>query len=78
MEDLLKSQNKKKEEAIIKKQAKEAAGALTGTILVQGIKNTLQYQENQKGGKRTFKRRRKTRINKKNKRKTNKSKQNKK
>ena len=78
LEDLLKSQNKKKEEARIEKQAKEAAGALTGTILVQGIKNTLQYQENQKGGKRTFKRRRKTRINKKNKRKTNKSKQNKK
>ena len=94
LKDLLESQNKAKEEARIKnendkvqekaakkrdkeneKQAKEAAPRLADNIFEQAVKKVA---ENPTGGKRTFKRRRKTRINKKNKRKTNKSKQNKK
>ena len=94
LEDLLENQNKAKEEARIKnekdnetkkakkeinkeneKQAKKAAPVFYDSVLKQAVQNVAPASV---GGKRTFKRRRKTRINKKNKRKTNKSKQNKK
>tara|TARA_X000000950_G_scaffold142486_1_gene176636 strand:+ start:13252 stop:14223 length:972 start_codon:yes stop_codon:yes gene_type:complete len=74
LEDLLEKQKKAKEEKQINLISKDAVG----NAITLGMQNTLQNQANPKGGKRTFKRRRKTRINKKNKRKTNKSKQNKK
>ena len=77
LKDLLESQNKAKEEARIKNEAVEAAAkGVLGTSVTQAMQNAAAASK--KGGKRTFKRRRKTRINKKNKRKTNKSKQNKK
>jgi|TARA_B100001093_G_C26850191_1_gene1024779 hypothetical protein len=84
LEDLLEKQNKEKEEARIKnendkvekKAVETAAKGVLGTSITQAVKNRV--AANPTGGKRTFKRRRKTRINKKNKRKTNKSKQNKK
>ncbi len=77
LEDLLEKQKKAKEEARIKNEAVEAAAkGVLGTSVTQGMQNAAAASKN--GGKRTFKRRRKTRINKKNKRKTNKSKQNKK
>ncbi len=74
LKDLLEKQKKAKEEKQINLISKDAAG----NAITLGMQNTLQNQANPNGGKRTFKRRRKTRINKKNKRKTNKSKQNKK
>lgn len=80
LKDLLESQNKAKEEERIKNEAVEAAAkGVLGTSVTLGIQNAVKkVAANPTGGKRTFKRRRKTRINKKNKRKTNKSKQNKK
>ena len=93
LEDLLEKQKKAKEEERIKnekdnetekqkkkiKQVENKVLKTTATGLIDDVlKQSVQNQVGPKGGKRTFKRRRKTRINKKNKRKTNKSKQNKK
>ena len=92
LEDLLESQNKAKEEARIKnekdnetkkqeRKKQKAVQAAAKRVFDNSIKEIAEKKAaaaNPTGGKRTFKRRRKTRINKKNKRKTNKSKQNKK
>lgn len=90
LKDLLESQNKAKEEARIKnekdneteKQIKKMQKIEKKAVkaAAEGVLNNVytKVAANPTGGKRTFKRRRKTRINKKNKRKTNKSKQNKK
>ena len=81
-EERIKNEKDKVEEKAAKKRKKAAEKATPGVVgnfMKQAVQNqTEATQVGPNGGKRTFKRRRKTRINKKNKRKTNKSKQNKK